>query len=168
MEPDAWGAVFGRPAGGCSWSIVWQRRDMLSHKSESVRVFVGCGGCKDAGISLTIVSGSARMVRGCGEGAAHDSGRHSAAIRGAWRRLGSQEWQAGVYDGGVVAIGGGAACRQGYERVKGQAVARRGGSRPDAMPTKSRPPAVRIMNKGLGVPVDSDAWGVLAVLSSCG
>ena len=34
--------------------------------------------------------------------------------------LGSQEWQAGVYDGGVVAIGGGAACRQDHERVKGK------------------------------------------------
>ena len=125
-------------------------------------------GRKEVGISLTIASGSARMVRGCGEGAAHDSGRHSAAIRGAWRRLGSQEWQAGAYDGGVVALGGAAACRQGCERVKGQAVARRGGSRPDAMPTKSRPPAVRIMNKGPGVSVNPDAWGVLAVLSSCG
>ena len=60
------------------------------------------------------------MVRGCGEGAAHDSGRHGAVICGAWRRLGSQEWQAGAYDGGVVAIGGAAACRQGCERIKGK------------------------------------------------
>ena len=78
------GAVLGRAADGCSWFIVWQRRDMLSRKNESVRVFVGCGVCKGTGISLTIASGSARMVRGCGEGAAHDSGRHDAAIRGAW------------------------------------------------------------------------------------
>ena len=33
------GAVLGRAADVCSWSVVWQRRDMLGHKSESVRVF---------------------------------------------------------------------------------------------------------------------------------
>ena len=54
---------------------------MLSHKSESVRVFV---------------------------------------CRGAWRRPGRQERQAGGYGGGAVAIGGGAACRQDHERVKGK------------------------------------------------
>ena len=54
---------------------------MLSHKNESVRVFV---------------------------------------CRGAWRWLGSQERQAGGYGGGAVAVGGGAACRQDHERVKGK------------------------------------------------
>ena len=78
------GAAFGRAADGCSWFVVWQRSDMLNHKNESVRVFVGCGGCKDVGISLAIVSGSARMVRGGGDSAANDSGRHGAVIRGAW------------------------------------------------------------------------------------
>lgn len=42
LDPDAWswmpGAALGRTADVCSWSVVWQRRDMLGHKSESVRV----------------------------------------------------------------------------------------------------------------------------------
>ena len=60
------------------------------------------------------------MVRGCGEGAAHASRRQDAAIRGAWRRPGRQERQAGGYGSGAVAIGGGVACRQDHERVKGK------------------------------------------------
>lgn len=72
--------------------------------------------------ALTIASSLACMVRGCGEGAAHDSGRHGVAIRGAWRRPGSQERQAGGYGGGAVAIGGGAACRQDHERVSGESL----------------------------------------------
>lgn len=77
-------------------------------------------GCQGEGPSLTIAGSLARMGRGCGEGAAHDDRRQGAAIRGAWRRPGSQERQAGGYGGGAVAIGGGDACRQDHERVKGK------------------------------------------------
>lgn len=157
------GAALDRAADVCSWSVVWQCRDMLGHKSESVRVYVCCGewqggslknfrhdgktalalslrenarkpakgcravavasyrrGCQGEGPSLTIASSLARMVRGCGEGAAHASRRQDVAIRGAWRRPGRQERQAGGYGGGAVAIGDGAACRQDHERVKGK------------------------------------------------
>ena len=44
--------------------------------------------CKGAGVFLMIVGSSARVVRGRGEGAAHDSRRQGAAMRGAWRRPG--------------------------------------------------------------------------------
>lgn len=47
-DPDAWGrmpgAALGRAADVCSWSVVWQRRDVLTRKNESVRVFVGRAG----------------------------------------------------------------------------------------------------------------------------
>lgn len=151
--------------------------------------------------ALTIASSLACMVRGCGEGAAHDSGRHGVAIRGAWRRPGSQERQAGGYGGGVMAIGGGCCLSSGSGTSQWRVVALHGGrlfqvaagfcrayppmsvcpgevfdagggpscdmnadaergvvpkmtgiscilssSRPDAMPTTSRPPTVRITN----------------------
>ena len=70
--------------------------------------------------ALTIASSLACMVRGCGEGAAHDSGRHGVAIRGAWRRPGSQERQAGGYGVEFWPLVAGAACRQDHERVKGK------------------------------------------------
>lgn len=158
-------------------------------------------GCRDEEPSLTIASSLASTVRGCGEGAAHDSGRHGVAIRGAWRRPGSQERQAGGYGVEFWPLVAGAACRQDHERVSGESLpfvvagcsrwrqdsaghippmsvcpgevfdagggpscdmnadAERGvvpmmtgiscilsSSRPDAMPTTSRPPAVRITN----------------------
>lgn len=77
-------------------------------------------GCRDEEPSLTIASSLASTVRGCGEGAAHDSGRHGVAIRGAWRRPGSQERQAGGYGVEFWPLVAGAACRQDHERVKGK------------------------------------------------
>lgn len=72
--------------------------------------------------ALTIASSLACMVRGCGEGAAHDSGRHGVAIRGAWRRPGSQERQAGGYGVELCPLVAGAACRQDRERVSGESL----------------------------------------------
>lgn len=79
-------------------------------------------GCRDEEPSLTIASSLASTVRGCGEGAAHDSGRHGVAIRGAWRRPGSQERQAGGYGVEFWPLVAGAACRQDHERVSGESL----------------------------------------------
>lgn len=74
--------------------------EMAQGDARAVAVASYRRGCKGAGVSLMIVGRSACMVRGRGEGAAHDSRRQDAAIRGAWRRPGSQERQAGGYGGG--------------------------------------------------------------------
>lgn len=87
---------------------------------QAVAVASYCRGCQGEESSLTIASGLPYMVRGREEGATHDSRRQGVAIHGAWRRPGCQERQAGGYGGGAVDIGGGAACRQDHERVKGK------------------------------------------------